>query len=445
MDNITASVLATWPTPNYIDPPTRSYVDVIVEGIFIFIVTILILLRLYTRQFIANGIAKDDILMTLAYIPTVAYTVVCFIGDFRLQWDRHIWDIEPSLLVMSLKTSFANVILFDLAVTLTKLSMAATIQRLVVASKIRWMNILMIVLAGFISVGGIVFLIIVVLPCSSETSGHGILSNSSQHCVSTSVHILVAGIINTLTELMLVLIPIWIVIDLTLPARQQITAIALFGAGFLACAAGAVRIYFTWAMSTSTNYDFIWDAWGVRLAAAFELYIGIICACLPAAKLFFTTDRMHNIVNVLNPQSWITRKSFKVHVRPQSSESTMTFTQTVTPPTPSTGPPPSPYRQSTHRKSRSADLNKPLPEIQEVRPSQRYSLPLSFAFGFGHDPSFATNSTLQKADAMNQETDIGIASSGMNGSNDVHALTSSVEEGTDNEKRVVVFLLCDDT
>lgn len=66
------------------------------------------------------------------------------------------------------------------------------------------------------------------------------------------------------------------VLQLKLPRKQRIVVIGLFGAGFLACAAGLVRIAFTWLMTTATNHDKTWNAWAVWIASGIELYVGIV-------------------------------------------------------------------------------------------------------------------------------------------------------------------------
>lgn len=63
---------------------------------------------------------------------------------------------------------------------------------------------------------------------------------------------------------------------LQLPRKQRLIVMGLFGAGFLACAAGIVRTYFTWYKSVAADYDSTWNSWSVWLASGVELYIGIV-------------------------------------------------------------------------------------------------------------------------------------------------------------------------
>lgn len=90
-----------------------------------------------------------------------------------------------------------------------------------------------------------------------------------------------------MTDFLVVSLPITTVMGLQLPWRQRAVVVVLFSFGFLACAAGVVRTYITWVMTV--DLDMTWHAWSVVVSSATELYIGIICASVPATKPFFVT------------------------------------------------------------------------------------------------------------------------------------------------------------
>jgi len=66
--SITPEVLATWPTPNYVDPVTRGSALYIVNGIWLFLATVAVTLRLYTRIWIRNWFGLDDAFILLALV-----------------------------------------------------------------------------------------------------------------------------------------------------------------------------------------------------------------------------------------------------------------------------------------------------------------------------------------------------------------------------------------
>lgn len=63
-----ASVLSTWPAPNYVNPETRGPSAIITVSVLLGLVTLLLVARIYTRVYISRGFGLDDVLILLAYV-----------------------------------------------------------------------------------------------------------------------------------------------------------------------------------------------------------------------------------------------------------------------------------------------------------------------------------------------------------------------------------------
>ena len=118
------------------------------------------------------------------------------------------------------------------------------------------------------------------------------VSFKEQNCINEAIHLLVAGIINTSTDVLVVILPLAIIVrlqgtDRRLAPRQALVVNLLFAAGFLASAAGGVRTYMTWLMTTHPDHNTTRRAWISWTASTVELYVGITAASLPATKPFF--------------------------------------------------------------------------------------------------------------------------------------------------------------
>jgi hypothetical protein len=61
-------VLATWPIPNYVDPPTRGNGALIVNIVCLSFAFVVTLLRLYTRLKITYSPGLDDVLIVIALV-----------------------------------------------------------------------------------------------------------------------------------------------------------------------------------------------------------------------------------------------------------------------------------------------------------------------------------------------------------------------------------------
>ena len=62
------SVYETWPHANYVDPPTRGPELFIFTAIFLFLATVAVGIRLYTRIVIRRWFGVDDAFIILSYV-----------------------------------------------------------------------------------------------------------------------------------------------------------------------------------------------------------------------------------------------------------------------------------------------------------------------------------------------------------------------------------------
>ncbi|KAI1645356.1 uncharacterized protein F4817DRAFT_183682 [Daldinia loculata] len=280
------TVLTSRSTPNHPGPETKGHLGMTVGIILASVVTITLTIRLYTRKWLTRGFGLDDIFIILAYFPSTAFTLIGIITEEKLQRNHHNRNGESNLSTDSLQIVFANQILFDLATSLTKLSILILLYRLTTAARDRNVTIAVLVLIGIIGVNCFVFILVSFLQCI-PLSAFWDHSVRPQHCIDWAAHMLAASIINTITDWVVVLIPIWVALGLNLPIRQVGIVIFLFGLGILASSAGIVRSYYAWILAFHS--DDIKNRRDVWLTSIVELNLGIICASIPAMKPFFAT------------------------------------------------------------------------------------------------------------------------------------------------------------
>lgn len=104
------------------------------------------------------------------------------------------------------------------------------------------------------------------------------------NCINQGNSLLVAGIINTITDFICVMLPIRTVWHLQLKARQTFIVITLFALGFSSCIAGVVRTYYTYRVLLT--WDSTWASFPVWVSSGIELYIGIVRAT--SSQLWFS-------------------------------------------------------------------------------------------------------------------------------------------------------------
>ncbi|KAF4626928.1 hypothetical protein G7Y89_g11229 [Cudoniella acicularis] len=101
-------------------------------------------------------------------------------------------------------------------------------------------------------------------------------------CLNFKTAFLVGGSMNVVTDVVMLLLPIWVLRPLQLPLRQKLGVIVILMTGSLVCVVSAVRL--AKIPSTLVNPDFTWVGTDGFVWCIVEMYVGIICACLPALK-----------------------------------------------------------------------------------------------------------------------------------------------------------------
>ena len=85
---------------------------------------------------------------------------------------------------------------------------------------------------------------------------------------------MVSGVINTITDFMVVLLPIPIVWNLQLAAARRIELTSLLAVGFLVCCAGILRNIYTYQLTQT--WDPSWTVRPVFITSTVELDVGIV-------------------------------------------------------------------------------------------------------------------------------------------------------------------------
>jgi hypothetical protein len=205
------------------------------------------------------------------------------------------YDIPADHISRGLKMVLATEILFAIACTLTKLSMLLLVRRILASASLFWRRITLFAI-WIVALQGTIFCFTALFQCRPISAAWEVTVDKNPNCINDDVSLLVAGIINTLTDFVVVLLPIRAVWNLQLPShhpqsiasdlrmksllpsRQTVPLVILFALGFLSCVAGALRTYYTWQISKT--WDKIWASYPVWVWAALELYIGIVSSRL---------------------------------------------------------------------------------------------------------------------------------------------------------------------
>lgn len=254
--NLTPETIASWPTPNYVDPVTRNWMP-IYAGVWYGVSTLLIALRLWLRVLKqAGGLGLDDYLLVFAWFGSSMFTTCLIVSTTAYDADRHAWDIPlPYFEKIALMAWLAQ---FSWLVTgaATKISVLCFYRRLVAGTYSRrwkWAVIGAIVFTAGWTLAFILMLIFNCNPTEAYWKAFDLTWGREYTCIDTDVVNLLAGVFAVISDLYAVALPCLMTRHFELPGRQKIALNLIFCMGLLVVAASGVRTYFLYRKSTATR------------------------------------------------------------------------------------------------------------------------------------------------------------------------------------------------
>ncbi|KAE8139848.1 hypothetical protein BDV38DRAFT_269618 [Aspergillus pseudotamarii] len=180
--------------------------------------TLCVALRVYTRMFVFNGLAKED---------------VGYHGG-----GLHIDNVSDHDERIFRKTVYGTMIIYGPAAYLTKLCLLWIMTR--VFHPFRKAVILIYIFLGLMLAYYVPALIVKICICSPISKFWAPATPGT--CLNQSKITLADAVISVVSDLIILIIPMTLVSTLHLPTRKKVRVIALLGAGGLACASSIARL-----------------------------------------------------------------------------------------------------------------------------------------------------------------------------------------------------------
>ncbi|GAB1317805.1 Rhodopsin domain-containing protein [Madurella fahalii] len=238
-------------------------------------------LRLYTANVIIKRWHRDDYLIIAAYACGLANSIVNAMQT-RNGVGNHIWDVPVQNFREFMKLgAIGGSLTYNLSTAFTKASILAFFLRFAIADRaLRYA----VYFVAFVTIGystPVAFAWIyqcqpIALYWDRSLTGS---------CINIQAMYNASCILNTVTDLAVLVLPIWILRHLHIPLSKKIGVTLILMTGGFVCGVSAARTVnvllgyknpdLTWLYST----NLIWFM--------AEMYVGIICACLPSLRPFF--------------------------------------------------------------------------------------------------------------------------------------------------------------
>ncbi|KAM0802497.1 hypothetical protein BDR22DRAFT_102870 [Usnea florida] len=253
-----------------------------VSSLFLAITIGFFINRIYTKSYIVRRLSWDDLTITFAFLGSIIIFVACIWGGKLGRIGYHNWDVsieqttrKDFIIPIWIMTAFPPVVYLFLKNTFF-------IMYLYIFGPLRWLRICAYIGAAIttvfyisVSVASFVF----VTPRHGETWVEHLYSKEETRSTILPVPISSFGVV---IDLVILILPIIAVIQVQLPTRRKIAVIAVFMTGSLACLFSILGIYFRKKEDDELNNS-NWQNTAVNIVTILEIFVGIICACTPAA------------------------------------------------------------------------------------------------------------------------------------------------------------------
>ena len=214
--------------PNFIDPPSKVYLDIITQSVCLPIATILTLIRVYTKIYLIRSPGWEDWTAVIGWMGLMIWGALCIASD-RYGSGRHLWDVKGVDFTMDLKITYVREILYGpiifavkLAILLLFLRVFQPIRRTYIALHLLlWGNLLIYTAGTFLEI----------FQCSPIRKKW--YPAWPGQCVDQRALQLASSAVNIASDISILVLPIMSVWDLNTTRKRKAGLFLVFGFGIL--------------------------------------------------------------------------------------------------------------------------------------------------------------------------------------------------------------------
>ncbi|KAL8827422.1 MAG: hypothetical protein Q9170_007027 [Blastenia crenularia] len=221
----------------------------------------------HARPMIVACIAFSATFSALSIVPARHYGL-----------GKHAWDVRVELFTPFLKYAYAESLVYDLGIYLTKLSILILLYRVFGVNRhFAWAVYAVTALWTMYTIANT---LVIIFECSPvHKAWHPLIEG---HCASLIDIAVAGGYLNIITDFFILLLPVPMVWSLHLAKKIKLGLIAIFATATFACITATIRQ--VEIVKAQPNLDATWLNSNSLLWLTLELNTGIICGCMPTLK-----------------------------------------------------------------------------------------------------------------------------------------------------------------
>ncbi|KAH6700564.1 hypothetical protein BKA61DRAFT_681673 [Leptodontidium sp. MPI-SDFR-AT-0119] len=267
--------------PDFEHPESRGYQIILANAILFPLVTLFVVLRIYTRAIIVRNVGSDDCqdAIILAWVFLVGVLITSILQS-NLGLGVHLWDMQLTRFSSIVKMGSIEGVFYGLSFLFVKVSILLLYLRLSPYLTFRiavW--VVMVVTIVYSLLGAFSFL----FNCRPIAKNWDITIDGK--CIDIPKIFITHASLTIITDIAMLLLPRALVRKLKLPMKQRVALAGLFMTGTLVCIISGIRMKVMVELVKTT--DATWVSFEVVFWTILEDCIGIICACLATFKPFF--------------------------------------------------------------------------------------------------------------------------------------------------------------
>ncbi|KAH0386879.1 hypothetical protein KCU92_g2262, partial [Aureobasidium melanogenum] len=271
-------------TPNFVDPPSIGHRQTATNIVVLIIMIIVVLLRLYTRIFIVKSVGYDDWAMIASLLVCIT-AIALYQGLVHLGMGRHLWNVpvaqfSPYFLRLYLIAS----VFYSSSMLSIKVAIMLLYRRLFPIQNFLWRWWAVFLFAVGYSVAGI---LTEIFDCTPVHFQWDIFAEGK--CINRPAFYIANAVCNSVSDLLILALPIPVVWNLALTRRKKITLSLVFAMGSAGCIVSIIRLRSIIAYLEAGDGDLTYTILDFVEWSSIEACTSMLCGCVPTLKPLFET------------------------------------------------------------------------------------------------------------------------------------------------------------
>ncbi|KAH6956796.1 hypothetical protein DER45DRAFT_595518 [Fusarium avenaceum] len=265
------------------DNPTRQgeHEAYYIAGFGLAISFLFFMQRMYVKIFLAGGLQIDDFFLILSYILAVTTVAFCIHMFAHGAGGVHAWEIPIETVNIYIKDVYLSACIYVLCGSFAKLALLIFYLRL---SPQRWFKWAVWTAITIICIYTVILFCLVLFACKPMAMNWDITVTDGV-CINQTKTYIATAAVNIISDLFLFVLPLPMVFQLQLPAKQKIGLMGIFTIGSLTVITSIVRV--SLLPSMLGNMDLTWTIAYPSIWIIVEANLIITCATMPTLRKFF--------------------------------------------------------------------------------------------------------------------------------------------------------------